>query len=188
MRIKTRWNKRAQEQSLENIAGALNMVSWKIATQSVLELENQGYQTNSNAHRLQIIGEFLAFLLQVADRLAYQQLTEEERQRLITALADGMIHTFVDNQRDVLGQGDEYRQQFIQLLNQRAEDYAELNFHHNEAGFDFLRYFGEQVATIMEDKHFVSQQIMSVAAPQAITTFKQAMAGLFSQSVLSSAL
>jgi hypothetical protein len=187
MRIKTRWNKQAKEQSLENIAGALNMVSWKIATQSVLELENQGYQTNSNAHRLQIIGEFLAFLLQVADRLAYQQLTEEERQGLITTLASGMTNTFVDNQRDVLGQG-EYRQQFIQFLNQRAEDYAELSFHHNEAGFDFLRYFGEQVATIMEeDKHFVSQQIMSVAGPQAITTFKQAMAGLFSESVLSSA-
>ncbi|NJO15640.1 MAG: hypothetical protein HC877_07800 [Thioploca sp.] len=179
MRIRTRWNKKAKDQSLENIAGALNMVSWKIATQSVVELENLGYQTNSNAHRLQIIGEFLAFLLQVADRLAYQQLTEEERQRLITTLADGMTHTFVDNQQDILGQG-EYRQQFIQLLNQRAEDYAELSFQHSEAGFDFLRYFGEQVATIMEDKHFVSQQITDVAGPQAITTFRQAMIGLFS--------
>jgi hypothetical protein len=180
MRIKTRWNKRAKEQSLENIAGALNMTSWKIATQSVVELENQGYQTQSQAQRLQIIGEFLAFLLQVADRLAYQQLAEEERQLLITSLAFGMTDTFVDNQRDIFGSG-EYRNQFIQLLNQRAEDYAELSFHHDGAGFDFLRYFGEQVATIFEkDKHFVSQQIMDVEGPLAIKAFKQAMIGLFS--------
>ncbi len=87
MRIKSRWNKRAQEQSIEDIAGALGFISWKIATNGVLELENKGYQTDSNAHRLQIIREFLAFLLQVADRLAYEQLDEEERQRFIIALA-----------------------------------------------------------------------------------------------------
>ena len=178
MRIKTRWNKRAKEQSLENIAGALNMTGWKIATQSVVELENKGYQTKSQAQRLQIIGEFLAFLLQVADRLAYQQLTEEDRQRLITYLALGMTDTLVDNQRDIFGPG-EYRNQFIQLLNQRAEDYAEFSFNHDGAGFDFLRYFGEQVATILEeDQHFVSQQIMDVEGPLAIKAFKQAMIGL----------
>lgn len=180
MRIKTRWNQRAKKQSLENIASALNMTSWKIATQSVVELENQGYQTKSQAQRLQIIGEFLAFLLQVADRFAYQQLAEEDRQLLITHLALGMTDTFVDNQRDLFGLG-EYRNQFIQLLNQRAEDYAELSFHHDEAGFDFLRYFGEQVATIFEeDKHFVSQQILDVEGPLAIKTFQPAMAGLLS--------
>jgi hypothetical protein len=178
MRIKTRWNKRAKEQSLENIASALNMTSWKIATQSVVELENKGYQTKSQAQRLQIIGEFLAFLLQVADRFAYQQLAEADRQLLITRLALGMTDTFVDNQRDLFGLG-EYRNQFVQLLNQRAEDYAELSFHHDEAGFDFLRYFGEQVAAIFEeDKHFVSQQILDVEGPLAIQTFQQAMVGL----------
>ena len=180
MRIKTRWNKRAKEQSLENIAGALNMTSWKIATQSVVELENKGYQTKSQAQRLQIIAEFLAFLLQIADRLAYQQLAEAERQRLVTHLALGMIDTLVDNHSDIFGPG-EYRNQFTQLLNQRAEDYAELTFNHDGAGFDFLRYFGEQVATILEeDQHFVSQQIMDVEGPLAIKAFKQAMIGLFS--------
>lgn len=180
MRIKTRWNKRAKEQSLENIAGALNMTGWKIATQSVVELENKGYQTNSQAQRLQIIGEFLAFLLQVADRLAYQQLAAADRQLLITSLALNMTNTFIDNQSDIFGHG-EYRHQFIQLLNQRAEDYAQLSFHDDGAGFDFLRYFGEQVAMILtEDKHFVSQQIMDIEGPLAIKTFKQAMTGLFS--------
>ena len=124
MHIKSRWNKRAKEQSLENIAGALGFISWEIATNGVLELENKGYQTDSNAHRLQIIGEFLAFLLQVADRLAYEQLEQEERQRFITALALYIADTYVENQHDVLGEG-EYRQAFIDLLNQRSDNYAE---------------------------------------------------------------
>jgi hypothetical protein len=178
MRIKSRWNKRAKEQSLEDIAGALGFISWNIATNGVLELENKGYQTESNAHRLQIIGEFLAFLLQVADRLAFVQMENEERQRFIGALAKHMVETFADNQRDILGEG-EHRQAFIDLLNQRADDYAELSFRDGEAGFDFLRYFGEQIAALMAEKHFVSQQVMDIEGPEAIKTLKKGMQNLF---------
>ncbi|KHD10888.1 hypothetical protein PN36_26170 [Candidatus Thiomargarita nelsonii] len=161
MQIKSRWNKRAKEQSIEKIAGALGLISWKIATNAVLELENKGYQTDSNAHRLQIIGEFLAFLLQVADRLAFVKMETDERQRFISALAKLMVETFVDNQYDVLGEG-EHQKAFIELLNQRAEDYAELSFDDGEAGFDFRRFFGEQVAAVMREKHFVSQEVMDI--------------------------
>lgn len=179
MRIKSRWNKRAKEQSLEDIAGAVAFINWRIATNGVLEIENLGYQTQSNAHRLQIVGEFLAFLLQVADRLAYERMEDEERQAFITALALKMANIFADNQRDMLGEG-EYRKIFIDLLNQRAEDYAELSFKAGEAGFDFLRYFGEQVAAVMTEKHFVSQQVMDIEGPNAITTLKKGMKDLLS--------
>ncbi len=178
MRIKSRWNKRAKEQSLEDIAGALGFISWRIATNGVLELENKGYQTDSNAHRLQIVGEFLAFLLQAADRLAYERLEQEERQRFITALALHLAETIADNQRDLFGEG-EHKQAFIDLLNERAEEYAELSFHDGEAGFDFRRYFGEQVAAVMTEKHFVSQQIMDIEGPEAIKTLKKGMQDLF---------
>ncbi len=178
MRIKSRWNKRAKEQSLEQIAGALGFICWRIATNALLELENKGYHTESNAHRLQIIGEFLAFLLQVADRLVYEELDDEERQRFITALALHLAKTFADNQHDMLGEG-EHRKEFIDLLNQRAEDYSELSFRNQEAGFDFLRYFSEQVAAVMDDKHFVSQQVMDIDGPEAIKTVKRGLQDLF---------
>ncbi|MEK8015443.1 MAG: hypothetical protein VSS75_001160 [Candidatus Parabeggiatoa sp.] len=177
MRIKNRWNKKAKPQSIEEIAGALGFISWTITTNSVLELEHKGYQTNSNAHRLQIIQAFLIFLVQVADRLAYDRMENEERQRFITALALHVANTFADNQRDMLGEG-EHRQTFIDALNQQGEDYAELSFRDGEAGFDFLRYFGEQVAAVMAEKHFVSQQVMDIEGPEAIKTFKQSMQNL----------
>lgn len=178
MRIKSRWNKSAKEQTLEDIAKALGFISWQIATHSVLELENKGYQTQSQAHRLQIAGEFLAFLLQVADRLAYEQMAPEQRQRFIPALAQQIVAIYTDNQREVLGEGD-HRQQTINWLNQRAEDYSECHFCDGEAGFDFLRYFGEQVAAIMAEKHFVSQEITEIQAPEAIRMLKKSMSDLF---------
>ncbi len=170
--------RKKKERTLEEIASSLSLINWKIATKSVLELENKGYQTDSNAHRLQIIGEFLVFLIQVADRLAYEQLDDEKRQRFVTALALRMADIFADNQHDVLGEG-EHRKAFIDLLNQRAEDYAELSFHNGEAGFDFLRYFGEQVAAVMKEKNFVSQQVMGIDGPEAIKTFKKGMRDFF---------
>jgi len=179
MRVKSRWNKRAKKQSPEEIAGAAAFINWRIATNGVLELENLGYQTQSNAHRLQIVGEFLAFLLQMTDRLAYEQMKDEERQTFITALALKMADIFADNQRDMLGEG-EYRKTFIDLLNQRAADYAELSFKEGEAGFDFLRYFGEQVAAVMTEKHFVSQQVMDIEGPNAMKTLKKGLNDLFS--------
>jgi len=78
----------------------------------------------------------------------------------------------------VLGPG-EYRASFIHFLNQRINDYSELSFQHGEAGFDFLRYFGEQVEALLKEKPYVSQQIMSVAGPQAIKTLAKGLQDLF---------
>lgn len=178
MKIKSRWNKRAKPQTLEDIAGALGFISWTIAGNAVLQLENKGYETTSNNHRLDIIGEFLTFLLQVADRLAYKQMDDEKRQSFIVALAQHMANTFAENKKDLLGEG-EHRQTFIDLINNRAEDYAELSFNNGEAGFDFLRYFGEQVEALMKEKHFASQEVMDIEAPDAIRSFKKAMTDLF---------
>ncbi len=177
MRIRARWNKHAKQQSLEDIAGAISLICWKIATNGVLELENQGCQTDSNAQRLQIIGEFLAVLLQVTDRLVYESLEGTDRHRFITSLGLQMTDTYADNQQDVLGTGN-HRQTFLDLLNQRTEDYSELSFNEGEAGFDFLRYFGEQVETVVKGQNWVGQQVMDKEGPAAIKTLKSALQGL----------
>ncbi len=178
MRIKTRWSKQDKERTIEEFASVLAFLSRKSAADGVLALENKGYETKSNAHRFQIMGEFLAFSLQVVDRLAYEQLDEDKRQGLIPALAQNMISGFVENQDEILGEGA-HRKAFIDLLNQRGEEYAELSFRNGEGGFDFLRYFGEQVAALTTEKQFVSQQVMEIEAPKAISTLKKGMKDLF---------
>ncbi len=177
MRIKSNWNKRAKPQSIENIAKAVGFISWQIATNSLLELENNGYETNNQIQRLQIIREFLVFLLQVADRLVYEQLDTEQRQLFITTLALHVAGTLVDNQTDV--GANEGKKVFIDLLNQRAEDYSELSFNNGEAGFDFLRYFGEQVAAIIQENNFLSQQVVDIEGPDAVEKLRKGIKGLF---------
>ncbi|MDM8569327.1 hypothetical protein QUF50_07450 [Thiotrichales bacterium HSG1] len=177
MRIKTKWNKRAKPQSIEDIAKAVGFISWQIATNSLLELENNGYENSTQTQRLQIVREFLIFLLQVADRLVYKQLDTEQRQRFITTLAIHVADTLTDNYTDIGNLEDS--SVFINLLNQRAEDYSELSFNNGEAGFDFLRYFGEQIAIIMQNDHFVSQQIVDIEGPDAIEKLHKGIDGLF---------
>jgi hypothetical protein len=177
MHIKNRWGKRARQQSLEDIANALSFISWKIASNAVVELENQGFTTESHAHRLTIIGEFLAFLLQIADRLSYAQMDQEARQRFVTALALQMAKTFADNKRDLIGDG-EHQKAFVELLNQRAADYAEFHFTDGQAGFDLLRYFGEQVAVVMNGERWVSEYIVDVRGPDAVKDFKRSLTSL----------
>ncbi|MCK5718675.1 MAG: hypothetical protein KAH84_01860 [Thiomargarita sp.] len=174
MRINTHWSKTDKERTVEDVTSTVAFISWKIAMNGVLEIENQGYKTHDNKHRLQIIAEFLAFLLQVADRLVYKTFNQDQRQQFITSLALQLTNTFADNQQDILGKG-EHSKIFIDLLNQRAEEYAVLSFPKEEAGFDFLRYFGEKIADLMEEKHFLSQQVMDIEGPNAIKTLKKSM-------------
>lgn len=182
MHIKDRWSKRSRKQSLEDIAGALAFISWKIAANAVVEIENQGFTTESHAHRLTLIGEFLAFLLQIADRLSYEQMDNEVRQRFVTALALQMAKTFADNKRDLVGEG-EHQKAFVDLLNQRAVDYAELSFHEGQAGFDLLRYFAEQVTRIMQGERWVSEYIIDVRGPDAVKDLKKSLHSLLTSSV-----
>ena len=178
MRIKSKWNKRAKPQSIEEIAKAVSFISWQIATNSLLELENSGYETNNQIQRLKIIQEFLVFLLQVADRLVYEKLNTDQRRIFITTLALHVADTLVDNQKDF---GDfTGKDAFIDLLNQCSEDYSELNFNNGEAGFDFLRYFGERIAIVIQDNHFVSQQIVDIEGPDIVAKLQKGISGLFS--------
>ncbi|MCK5876599.1 MAG: hypothetical protein KAG43_03100 [Candidatus Marithrix sp.] len=177
MRIKSKWNERAKPQSIEDIAKAVGFISWQIATNSLLELETNGYESDDQNQRLKIIREFLIFLLQIADRLVYERLDAEQRQCFITTLVIHVADTLVDNQKDI--GNSESRDIFINLFNQRAENYSELSFNNGEAGFDFLRYFGEQIATIIQNNRFISQQVIEIEGPDAIDKLQKGMSNLF---------
>ena len=182
MRIKNRWNKRAKQKTLEEIAGALGFICWQISANGVLEIENQGYITDSNDHRLYIMAEFLAFLLQISDRLTYSQFTPEERQRFIPSLASHMANSFSDNKYDLLGEG-EHRREFIDLLNVRATDYAEFEFNveTQEPSFPFLRYLGERVADVLAGQQWVSEYMIDIGGHEAVGSLAASVKNLLAR-------
>ncbi len=181
MRVKSRWGKRNKTHTIEEIAGAVAFILWRIATNGVLSLENQDYQTDSQQHRLGIISEFLAFLIHLTDRITIERFDESERARFMTELATKCAKHLEDNLRDVIGKG-EYRQIFIDTLNQRMADYAEFNYSEEEGpSFNMKRFFGERITNVLGERHskWISSQVMDIEVPEIMTHMKRAIPNLF---------
>jgi len=180
LRMKTRWHK-DKERSKQEVASAIAFIIWRIGMQALLELENEGFVTYSNDHRLQVMTEFLAFLLQVTDRLSYEdKMADEDRQEFIIAVAKHLVRTFAENKTELLGAGD-YAQPLVSLLNKRAEEYSNLSFAGGEAKVDFLRHFGECLQQTMgdeKDKYWIVQRAIELDGPEAIKQLTKALNNL----------
>ena len=180
MRIKSRWHKKDKPKSVEEIAGALAFIAWRIGFNVVKEMQSKDFFFGSDATRLAVIGEFLAFLIQVADRLAYDRMPDEQRQRFVTTLALRLADTMADNKTDVLGPGD-YRRPFVENLNRRLEDYSEFQFADGRPSYQFCAYLGRMINETIggEDNKWVVEQVAEVEAPEAVDMLKKGMGNLF---------
>lgn len=179
MRVRSRWYKKDKAASIEEIAGALAFIAWRIGQSSVNKMYNAGFNYRSNVQQLAVIGEILIFLIQVADRLAYNELEEGDRVRFVTELAQRLAGTLADNMSDEAGPGD-YRTPFIERLNERAEAYAEFSFTDGEPSYPFLRYLGTCVDQLMggQENKWVVEQVTEVEAPGAVKTLHRAFNNL----------
>ena len=180
MRVKSKWSNKDRQRSLYETGGALAFIIWRIAQQGVLNLENEGFQTDTNAQRLDIMTEFIAYLVHLADRATAEQLDAGERQEFITSLAKHLADTLQENRTDAQGKG-EYRQPFIELLNQRAADYAGFAVTDGEPGFSFRRYVGENVRSVIGEKatKWVTDQVMDIEVPETLGPLRKALRDLF---------
>jgi hypothetical protein len=77
VRIKSRWNQKERARSIQETASALGFIMWRIAQNALLSLENEGFQTDTQVQRLDVIEEFLAFLLHVVDRRVYDRMDQD---------------------------------------------------------------------------------------------------------------
>ncbi len=176
MRIKAKWAKDDKPRTLEENASVLGFNVWKLASEFLLDLENEGFQVDTYAQRLDVIAEACAFLLQVTDRLIYGQFSEEDRATFIRTLGIHLMETMQDNRVDAQGDGN-YRDAFVQLLNERSEDYADCSFEDGEPGFSFRRNFGNHVMNVMgeTDKRWVPDYVMDIRVPVMMKTHKRVL-------------
>ncbi len=186
IRIKSTWHhsqrNKPSQKSLEDNASALAFITWRLSLEGAKKLHGEGFNYLSDKARVGVISEFVAFLVHAADRLAYGQLDDEDRERFINALGQQLANQMQDNLADIAGPRN-YRRPFIALLNERLIGYAEQTFRNREPGYDFLRYFGSQVLAIMgEDQtnRWVIDQIMDVQGPEAFKQLEKSMANLLS--------
>jgi len=179
MRIRSKWNVKDKQRTVKEIAGALGFIVWRIAQQAVLNLENEGYQTETNRQRLQVMVEFLSFSVHIVDRLIFDAFSADERTAFITALAMQCAKHYEDNMTDAAGAGS-YQNEFLQVLNERMSDYAEFQFTKQEPDFPMSRLLGENVSTQMGPEHnkWISMQVMDVEVPELMGTLLRGMQNL----------
>lgn len=176
IRVKSKWNDKNRTRGPEEVGSALAFNLWRIAGANVLHLENEGFQTDTYNQRLDVIAELVAFFVHVVDRLTSDKgYTEEERSSLVTAMALNLAKTMHDNRRDVNEAVEDFKGQFIALLNARMSEYSEFKFEGSEPGFQLRRRVGEHVTEVMgeKDRKWVTDQIMDIEIPDAMKTFKQ---------------
>jgi len=180
VRVKSKWNVKGRERSMAEIGSAAAFILWRIAQQGLLNLENEGFQTDTRAQRLDVMSEFVAFLVHLADRLKAGELELEERTEFITSLARHLADNMQENRTEAQGKGD-YRKALINLLNERAADYAEFSMADGEPGYAMRRYFGENVRAVMgeKDNQWITDQVMDVEVPEALPPLKKALRELF---------
>jgi len=186
IRIKDKWHQsqrnRPTTKSLQDSAEALAFIGWRVALDKAQNLNREAFRYDSDIERVAVISEFVAFEIQVADRLAYEFLDDDERRLFINALGQRLADHMQDNLNDLDGPRN-YRDAFVALLNERLSDYATLSFKDGEPGFDFLRYLGSKVLGILgndQTNRWVQDQIIAVEAPEAAEKIKKSVFNLLS--------
>ncbi len=198
MRIKDKWHQSRRNQptakSLHDSAEALAFIGWRLALDKAQNLHREAFRYDSDIERIGVISEFVAFEIQVADRLVYESLNDDERRLFINTLgqrlADHMqenlseldgSRSYRDGPRDYRGGSRNYRDAFVALLNERLSDYATLSFTDAEPGFDFLRYFGSRVLGVLgndQTNRWVQDQIITVEAPEVVEKIRKSVFNL----------
>lgn len=182
MRIKSHWFKSEREKTPQEIAGALAFVIWRIGDNALKNTRKADFQIAIGAQYFAFLTEFLVFLIQVADRIAYRQLPAETRFLFTSTLANRVAETLAENQSRLMGNSiSEHKQHFIDKLNQRAGEYAEFDYGSDGPGFAFTRYLAYCMREVMDEKDitWVIDQMMSIEAPEAVTMVEKTIRDLF---------
>jgi hypothetical protein len=182
MRIKNRWQKNAKPKSLDEIASSTAFICWKLARNGVENLINEKFLLHEKDKLFNVIFEYIAFLVQITDRLMFEKMQQNERQIFITVLVMYLAGHMQENKEDKFGKGD-YKRPFIDDINQRFEDYSEFGFEEGEPGFNFLRYFGEKISHLLgeKDEKWVISQMVEIEAPEALEGLTKSLDNLFAK-------
>lgn len=171
--VRAKWKNKGRR-TLEDRASVIAFNVWKIAQATFKHMEKEGFRFGSDAMATGVIAELIAFLVQVVDRIVYGQLSEEDRGKLINAVALNLAKTMEENQLELLGPG-EYKQLFISRLNERFREYAECPYSEKGPSYAVLRLLGEKVSDTMAagDNKWVVEHVMEIESPEMLRPLKK---------------
>lgn len=180
MRIKNHWFKSERPKAAGEIAGALAFIVWRVAQQVLRNMRHADFEINVGPQYFDFLSEWLIFLVQTADRTAFERLGDA-RLEFTTVLANRLGEILADNRNDLIGDADpaQMKERFINLLNLRLADYADFE----RIDYGCLRFLAGQLAHVVgpRDTVWVHDQVMEIEAPQAIELVERGMQGLLDE-------
>ncbi len=180
MRMKSKWGKRGKTRTVADNASAAAFIAWRIAQDCLLDLENEQYQTDSLSQRMDVVVEFVIFLAHLADRITYERMSAEEREEFVITMVKHLARTHQSSMEEINGVKD-YKEDFINLVNDRMSDYADMPYDDGEPSFVMRRYLGTKVQAVMGEHHnkWIETQVLEINAPNAIKQLNKAIDDLY---------
>ena len=171
------------ERSLDEIAGALAFIAWRLATDKAITLHGEDFVYADDVQRMAVIVEYLIFELQLVDRIARDRLglSDDDRRALVVTLAKRLAEHVQDNSTDLFGPGD-YVRPFVTRLNERGAEYAQFGFNDEGPTYPFLRHLGYEIQQVMGregENRWVIDQVMDKDGYEVYRQINRAIGDLF---------
>lgn len=185
LRIKSQWHQSDRNdvntKGLEENAGALAFIAWRIALDRAKNLHGEDYLFNDDMQRIAVICEYLAYEVAIIDRLVFDRISYQEREVLMNALGQRVGDHVQDNAQDLFGPQD-YKSGFIDNMNERLNDFAEYAFGDGGPSYSFDHYLGKRVQKLMgvdQTNKWSMDQAMEIDAPETYKRIRKAVDDLF---------
>lgn len=182
VRVHSRWFRSEAPKAPEVIAGAAATTAWRVARAMLADMRKADFELPPGPTYFAFLAESLAFLAQVAWRIAWERMDEEDRVAFATAMGRRMAELLAENESDLLRARPPgvIESEFIERLNARFEEYAEFGFGPDGPDFLFLRYFASLVSEVVPepDRRWVHDQVIAIEGPDGAATVARALRGL----------
>lgn len=181
--LRTKWSDKNKTRSAKEQGSAMAFIAWRVSHEAAINLHGEDFVYRDDVQRLDVISEYLAFVVHLVDRISYEQMAEELRDQFINALGSKLAEHIEDNRMDWQGPGD-YRSPFVNLLNQRFGEYADEGFDNDEGPkYSMYRHVGHCVQSHMDNleehvNRWVIDQVMEIEAPEIYKKVNNAMQNL----------
>ena len=183
IRIRSSFHAGGKPRSMAELASVIATLAWKLAIDSIKRMRAADYDIDLGSAYFDFVCEFMAFLAHAADRIAYRDLSPEQRTEFTTALAVRMAEAIEDN-RDMLlvdVAPGRCRRHFLDLFNDRGAEYGDHGYTEAGPDFGFRRCFAACLQEVLpeKDRLWAVDQVMEIESPEAIKALEKTLAGLF---------
>lgn len=178
-RTKSRFFAKDKARDPATLASVAAFTSWRLGLQTIKRMRDADFEIDASPQYFDVLGEYMVFLIHVADRYAFARLPLPERRVFTVSMVRRLAELLAENESRLLGtDADSIQRSFIDRFNARADDYASFGFDEaNGPDFAFLRYAGHALLGVVaeRDRAWVTDQVMSIEAPDAVTTLRRVM-------------